>query len=99
WVLTPRNKSIPFDGSTIKVYIDGALLGPVSAYNQPRPDVKAFFPNLANSDGPEAQLSIDTTMLADGVHTIAWGVIDDNGDAEGIGSRYFTVQNGSSSLV
>jgi hypothetical protein len=99
WVLTPAGKGIPFDGSTIKVYVDGVLLSPVSAYNRPRPDVKAFFPGLANSDGPEAILSIDTTTLADGVHTIAWGVIDDAGVAEGIGSRYFTVQNGLSSLV
>jgi hypothetical protein len=99
WVLTPGGKSIPLDGSTIKVYIDGALVGPVSEYNRPRPDVKAFFPNLSNSNGPEARLSIDTTALADGVHTIAWGVIDDEGAAEGIGSRFFTVQNGASSLV
>ena len=99
WALTPAGKAIPFDGSTIKVYIDGLLLAPVSAYNRPRPDVKAFFPGLANADGPEGSLSIDTTLLADGVHTIAWGVTDDAGVTEGIGSRYFTVQNGGASLV
>jgi hypothetical protein len=99
WALTPAGKAIPFDGSTVKVYIDGLLLAPVSAYNRPRPDVKAFFPGLANADGPEGILSIDTTLLADGVHTIAWGVTDDAGVAEGIGSRYFTVQNGGASLV
>jgi hypothetical protein len=99
WALTPQPKAIPFDGSTIKVYIDGVLLSGVSQYNRPRPDVKAVFPGLANSDGPEARLSIDTTTLADGVHTIAWAVTDDAGVAEGIGSRYFTVLNGASSLV
>ena len=99
WVLTPAGKAIPVDGSTVKVYIDGLLLAPVSAYNRPRPDVKAFFPGLANTDGPEAILSIDTTLLADGVHTIAWGVTDDAGVAEGIGSRYITVQNGAASLA
>ena len=99
WVLTPQPKTIPIDGSTIKVYIDGALVSPVSDYNRARPDVKAFFAGLKNSDGPEALLSIDTTTLSDGVHTIAWGVIDDNGAAEGIGSRYFTVNNGASSLL
>ena len=99
WALTPAGKAIPFDGSTVKVYIDGLLLAPVSAYNRARPDVKAFFPGLANADGPEGVLSIDTTLLADGVHTIAWGVTDDAGVAEGIGSRYFTVQNGGASLV
>ena len=36
----------------------------------------------------------DTTKLANGVHTIAWGVTDAAGNAEGIGSRYFTVLNG-----
>ncbi len=33
---------------------------------------------------------------SNGVHTIAWGVIDSCGRAEGIGSRYFTVLNGAS---
>ena len=99
WVLTPQPKTIPVDGSTIRVYIDGALVSAVSQYGLPRPDVQGFFPGLANSDGPGGQLSIDTTTLSNGVHTIAWGVIDDNGAAEGIGSRYFTVQNGFSSLV
>ena len=99
WALTPAGKAIPFDGSTVKVYIDGLLLAPVSAYNRPRPDVKAFFPGFANADGPEAILSIDTTLLADGVHTIAWAVTDDAGVAEGLGSRYITVQNGAASLV
>jgi hypothetical protein len=61
--------------------------------------VKAFFPALNNSDGPGARRAIDSTLLADGVHTIAWGVTDDAGIAEGIGSRYFTVQNGAASLV
>lgn len=99
WVLTPQPKTIPLDGSTINVYIDGALVGPATTYNAPRPDVKAYFPGLNNSDGPEARRAIDTTLLADGVHTIAWGVIDNEGVAEGIGSRYFTVQNGAASLV
>jgi hypothetical protein len=99
WALTPAGKSIPVDGSTINVYIDGVLVGPVTSYNHARPDVTTLFPGLANSDGPGAQFSIDTTTLADGVHTIVWVVSDDAGVAEGIGSRYFTVQNGGGSQV
>jgi hypothetical protein len=38
----------------------------------------------------------DSTTLANGVHTIAWIVTDNLGTASGIGSRYFTVSNGSS---
>jgi hypothetical protein len=39
---------------------------------------------------------MDTTTLSNGRHTIAWGVTDSVGNAEGIGSRYFTVLNGAS---
>jgi hypothetical protein len=37
--------------------------------------------------------SLDTTTYENGVHTIAWSVIDDAGNTDGIGSRYFTIQN------
>jgi hypothetical protein len=42
---------------------------------------------------------IDTTTLANGVHTIAWTAMDDQGAVEGIGSRYFTVSNGAGALT
>ena len=32
-------------------------------------------------------------LLANGIHTIAWSVTDNQGRADGIGSRYFWVQN------
>jgi hypothetical protein len=96
WVLAPSPNSIPTDGSTINVFIDGVPIGhPV--YNNPRSDIATLFPGRANSGGPVGYLQFDTTQLANGVHTIAWGVSDNAGNAEGIGSRYFTVLNGSSS--
>jgi hypothetical protein len=67
-------------------------LGTVT-YNLFRPDVAALFPGLANSGGPVGYRMIDTTALAEGQHTIAWVVTDDQGAAAGIGSRYFTVAN------
>jgi hypothetical protein len=36
---------------------------------------------------------IDTTKLANGLHTISWLVTDSAGVSEGIGSRFFTVNN------
>jgi hypothetical protein len=36
---------------------------------------------------------LDTTTLSNGLHTIAWTVTDNAGNAQGIGSRYFNVQN------
>lgn len=93
WALTPQPKLIPFDGSTIRVLIDGVSVGNVTAYNLFRPDVSGLFPGLKNSGGPVGYRVIDTTALSEGTHTIAWLATDDGGITTGIGSRYFTVQN------
>jgi len=92
WALTPQPKIIPVDGSTIHVLIDGLPVGSPT-YNQFRPDIAALFPGLANSSGAVGYRAIDTTALAEGMHTIAWYVADDQNGAAGIGSRYFTVTN------
>jgi hypothetical protein len=94
WVLTPSPLGIPIDGSTIDVYIDNVLVGhPV--YNQYRGDIATLFPGYANSNGAVGYFIIDTTHLANGVHTIGWAVRDNAGRAVGIGSRFFRVNNGS----
>ena len=72
------------------VYIDGVPVGHPT-YNQFRGDIAALFPGLNNSDGAVGYFMIDRTALSNGVHTISWGVTDNAGNAEGIGSRYFTV--------
>lgn len=93
WVLTPQPKLMPFDGSTISVYIDGAPIGPLTQYNFFRSDVSGLFPGLKNSGGPVGFRTIDTTALTEGVHTLSWIAFDDAGVGSGIGSRYFTVNN------
>ena len=95
WALTPQPKAIPIDGSTITVLIDGVAQGTVS-YNHERPDIESLFPGLRNTAGTNGAVGfriIDTTRLTNGLHTISWTVIDDQGAVEGIGSRYFTVSN------
>jgi hypothetical protein len=92
WVLTPQPNAIPIDGSTIEVYIDGIMLGnPI--YNLYRSDVATLFPGYANSNGSLAYFDFDTTTYTNGVHTIMWIATDDGGNADGIGSRYFSIQN------
>ncbi len=92
WVLTPPPNSIPTDGSTIDVYVDGVKLGhPV--YNVYRGDIAAIFPGYANSNGAGGYFYLDTTAYRNGVHTIAWTAVDDAGNTQGIGSRYFTIRN------
>jgi len=96
WTLTPMPNSIPTNGSTISVYVDGKPVGhPV--YNQYRADIAGLFPGYANSNGATGYFYLDTSQYTDGVHTISWLVIDSGGNAEGIGSRFFNINNGSSS--
>lgn len=95
WVLTQQPKHIPFDGSTISVYVDGNLMGTAS-YNHPRPDIAALFPGFANSNGAIGFRIIDTTALSNGLHTIVWNATDSDGKTSGLGSRFFRVANGIS---
>jgi hypothetical protein len=92
WVLTPRPNTIPIDGSTINVWIDGVNVGsPV--YNNYRADIAGLFPGYANSSGAVGYFNIDTGGYENGVHTIQWTALDSAGNVDGIGSRYFTIQN------
>jgi Leucine-rich repeat (LRR) protein len=92
WVLTPLPNTIPTDGSTITVWVDSVPLGhPV--YNQYRADIAVLFPGYNNSTGAVGYFYLDTTPYEDGVHTIQWTAADDAGNTDGIGSRYFTIQN------
>jgi hypothetical protein len=92
WALTQSGYNIPVDGSTITVMVDGVAVGHPT-YNQYRSDIANFFPGLANSNGAVGFFYLDTTKLTNGVHTISWVVYDNQGRNDGIGSRYFTVEN------
>jgi hypothetical protein len=92
WALTPQPKTIPFDGSTIHVFVDGVPLGNPT-YNQYRPDLATLFPGYNNSNGAAGYFRFDTTQFANGVHNIAWSVRDDQGSIDGIGARYIEIQN------
>lgn len=98
WALTPLPAMIPIDGSTIAVYIDGVAVGHPT-YNQYRSDIATYFPGYLNSNGAVGYWRIDTTALANGVHTIAWSVTDNAGRTDGIGSRFFSVLNTAGSPV
>lgn len=93
WALSPN--LIAPDGSTIGIYIDNVFVGRPS-YGHARADIAALFPgypNTSDGNGAIGFFQIDTTQYANGVHTIAWVVVDSAGRAQGIGSRYFTIAN------
>jgi hypothetical protein len=79
---------------SVTVFVDGVPVGvPVGWVS--RADLTTLFP-VATYPGVTSALGVwtlDTTTLADGRHSIAWSVTDDNGRSAGIGSRYFWVDN------
>lgn len=91
WVLTPLPNTIPTSGSTIEAFIDGVSIGHLN-YNIYRADIHTLFPNYNNSLGSLAFLDFDTTQFESGVHTIQWTATDGGGNTDGIGSRYFVIQ-------
>jgi hypothetical protein len=98
WVLTPQPNVIPTDGSTINVWIDGVNIGhPV--YNLFRSDIASLFPNYLNANGAVGYFYIDTFSYSNGVHTIQWTATDSDNNTDGIGSRYFTIQNSQRMLM
>jgi Matrixin len=98
WALTQNPKVIPFDGSTLQVYVDGVAVGSPS-YNHYRSDIATLFPGLANSNGAVGFRIIDTTTLSNGLHTIVWTATDSAGSTAGVGSRFFRVSNGVNASV
>ena len=98
WALTPLPKTIPIDGSTIRVLVDGVDVGPAD-YNHARPDIQALFPGFNNTNGAVGFRILDTTLMDNGLHTISWTVTDNAGAIEGLGSRFFTVTNGASAVT
>ncbi|NIM12962.1 MAG: hypothetical protein GTO45_12615 [Candidatus Aminicenantes bacterium] len=95
WVLTPPPNRIPYDGKTIKVFIDGKFIGHPN-YGIRREDIVSAFPECLNNQedrGGVGYMIIDTTTYENGIHTISWAAVDSAGNKEGIGSRYFRIQN------
>ena len=92
WALTPYPNQIPINGSTMDVWIDGKIVGR-PGYNEYREDIAELFPGYNNSNGAGGYFYFDTRAYENGVHTIAWTVTDNAGNTDGIGSRYFRVEN------
>lgn len=101
WVLGPgARRADPNGGGSVQVVIDGVPVGTPSGWTT-RADLANYFP-AAQYAGINTALGVftfDTRTLTDGVHTIAWAVTDSQGGTAGVGSRYFTVANGSAATA
>jgi len=98
WALTPMPAIIPTDGTTITVNVDGYTVGHPT-YNQFRGDIATLFPGFANSNGAIGFQYIDTTKIANGLHSISWNVWDNELRGNGIGSRFFYVLNSPDAAI
>ena len=100
WVLSKGPaRSDPPGGGTVRVVIDGAFIANVPSGWTSRSDLSSLF-TAAAYPGINTALGVaafDSSTLTNGVHTISWVVTDNQSPAgaSGIGSRYFTVSNGS----
>jgi hypothetical protein len=97
WGLTPGSSCMITNGN-VQVGIDSQPLTPVN-YGDLRADIAAAFPGFTNGGGAGGAYFIDTTTLTNGVHQIGWLITDNCGRAEGVGSRFFTVANATSTTV
>ena len=93
WIMTPQPNIMLASPVNIGVYVDGAPVGKVT-FGQARPDVFGLFPNNRNSSGPGATFSLDTSLFSNAMHSIYWIAYDDAGNGDGIGSRFFFIENG-----
>jgi hypothetical protein len=102
WALTPNpNATDPrtctITNGNVFVGIDSGALTAVN-YGDARSDIAQFFPGFSNTSNPSGAYLLDTTLLTNGTHQIGWYVVDSCGRADGIGSRFFTVLNGATTV-
>jgi hypothetical protein len=96
WVLTP-NAGASIAAAKVQVAIDGVFL-PGTFSMSDRTDISGGFSQFTTT-GAGRGLFIDMTKYGDGPHTIGWLVTDSGGQADGVGSRFFTVANGTSAMT
>ena len=97
WVLSPRGRRAdPPGGGTVTVVIDGVPVGSPVGWTS-RADLTGAFQGggYAGLNRMLGVFTFDSRLLSNGLHTIAWAVTDNAQGAAGVGSRYFTVANGS----
>jgi hypothetical protein len=92
WARTSLPNDIPADGRALTVWIDGLALGhPV--YDNVQAEAAADYSDDANAARAAGAFELDTTVLADGWHVLAWSAADSSGAVGEVGNRYIRVRN------
>ena len=94
WALTPQPRIIPTDGSTIQVSAWTACRKGNPTYNLFRPDVSGPVPRSGEFGRAGRGIGYSTQLRSPKASTRSRGLVSDSlGEANGIGSRYFSVAN------
>jgi hypothetical protein len=97
WGLTPKVNgaaTCKIQSNGVQVSIDSGPLQPV-VYGDVRSDIAGGFPGFSNTSAAGGHFIFDWSTLTNGPHTIGWLITDDCNRADGVGSRFFNVTNGS----
>jgi hypothetical protein len=94
WALTPA-AGCTVAGGQVFMTIDGAPPNFPVNYGDPRPDIAASFPGYSDAGNAGGAVFLDSFNYANGTHQIGWLVYDSCGNGDGVGSRFFTIQNSS----
>jgi hypothetical protein len=100
WVLARAPALASPPNGQVTILVDGVAVGSPGGWAT-RSDLAGLFP-IAMYPGVVSALGVaglNTTTLSNGLHTIAWVVTADNGSSDGIGSRFFIVNNPAAPMV
>ncbi len=90
WVVPSRGATI--SRQNVQVFIDNVFVGNPGGLSR-RPDLDKAFGATFDTSQANRVITIDTTLFANGVHTIRWLVTDSSGASDGVGSRFIRIQN------
>lgn len=93
WVVALPGRTITT--GNVQVAIDDVIHPLASECLKNRADISRGFPSFDTTQAIRCFV-IDSTKYTNGLHTIGWLVTDSTGQADGIGSRFFTIANPSS---
>ena len=94
WALTP-SAGCTMAGGQLFMTIDSAPPNFPVTYGAARTDIRDSFPGFADSNNAGGAVALDSRNYSNGTHIIGWLVYDSCGNGEGVGSRFFTIQNAS----
>jgi hypothetical protein len=98
WVLSRVAHADPPGGGSVTVFVDGLAVGVPCCWNA-RSDLTSIFAGYPGVQNALGVYGLNTYAFGNGLHTIAWQVVDSVGHSNGVGSRFFSIFNQDAALT